>query len=374
MNERSARREQPSGKGKGARRAGTLAAIIFLSLVTLVALTFCVFLLLRIEVMQDEEKELQVSVDQLHAIEAEGYMSEADAFALVQSEREKAEKETTSHILQWIRDQFAEGTSSAWMLRNLYGTFSDELVVGANGTFHFFARKENLKPTLIQPDDIRQDENGVLNYIGSDPRVSGALGIDVSRFQGKINWKKVAAEGVKFAFIRVGSRGSSEGKMLEDSQFVTNIEGAQENGISVGVYFYTQAINEEEAVEEAEYCIDCLRPYEIDLPVVYDFEPSDSGDSRISDLSSDQCTRNVLAFCSRIEQAGYQPMLYGGIRGFIMMLDLEQLEHIKKWYAFYDSTPYLPYEYSYWQYSDKGHIDGIEGSVDLDICIEDLSK
>ena len=361
-------------KKSSAGRIGNLIAIIFLSVICLLALMFCVFLLLRIEMIKEDEEQLRSSVDKLHKIEEEGYITEAAALELIESERAEAEKETTAKILDWIKEQFREESTSVWMLRNLYSTFSDELVVGSGGNFYFFPRNDELKKAFVSPKEMSPDPDGRMRYLGADGKVPGSFGIDVSRFQGKIDWEKVRADGVRFAFIRAGARGSSEGKLIDDSQFETNITGALENGIDVGVYFYTQAINTEEAVEEAEYVLEAIDGYEVTLPVVIDFESADSEEARTNGISKEQNTDNVLAFCDRISEAGYQPMIYGNLKSFLMLLDMERLEHIKKWFAFYDNTQYFPYEYSYWQYSAAGRVDGIEGDVDLNICIEDLKS
>ncbi|MCR4763697.1 MAG: glycoside hydrolase family 25 protein [Lachnospiraceae bacterium] len=370
---RGARPEQAQAR-RGARRAGGLIAIIFLSLISMVALTFCVFLLLRIEVLQDDERHLKESVERLNAIEEEGYVTEAEALSLIEEARSKSEQEATGKILDWIRTQLTEGSTSIWMLRNLYSTFSREVIVASNGTFYFFDLNDEYHQALVSPAELKPASDGRMRYLGADPAISGAFGIDVSRFQGKIDWKKVAADGVKFAFIRVGARGSSEGKFIEDAQFEANIEGALKEGIQVGVYFYTQAISEEEAVEEAEFVLKAIEPYEVALPVVFDIEPTDSPEARTSKLTAKENTDIVLAFCNRVSEAGYQPMLYGGLRSLFIMLEMDRLEHLKKWFAFYDNTQYYPYEYSYWQYSDSGRVDGIEGDVDLNICIEDLAR
>ncbi|MBR4529279.1 MAG: glycoside hydrolase family 25 protein [Lachnospiraceae bacterium] len=371
----AARKKKPAPRGgSGARRAGSLAAILFLCVVTMLALTFCVFLLLRIELLQNDEAKLKQSVEKLNSIETEGYITESDALALIEEEREKTERETTSRILEWIKTQFGEGNSTAWVLRNLYQNFSNELVVGSRGSYFFFPVMDHYKKAIVSPAELKPDPDGILHYAGADPAVSGELGIDVSRYQGKIDWERVAADGVKYAFIRVGLRGSTEGKLVEDQQYADNIEGALDAGIKVGVYFYTQAVDEEEAVEEADFLLERIADYPITLPVVFDIEPTDSGESRAAGLSADQNTKNVLAFCSRVEDAGYTPMVYGGLQTFLMMLDMEQIEHLKKWFAFYDTQQYFPYEYSYWQFSKSGSVDGIEGDVDLNICIEDLAK
>ena len=372
--ERPERAEVKTRTRRTRKRTGNLVAIIFLSVICLVALSFCVFLMLRIEVMKDEETQMRSSVNRLNSIESAGYVTNADALQRIQSEREKAEQEATDKLLEYIRASYRNGNTSVWMLRNLFGTFANELVVGSGGSFYFFPIDDSLKKAFVSPLDMQPDTDGRMRYLGADPMISGSVGIDVSRFQGKIDWEKVAADGIKFAFIRVGARGSTEGKIIEDSQFEANIEGALKNGLDVGVYFYTQAINEAEAIEEADYVIEALEPYSISLPVVFDFEPADSADARTNDLSVEQNTANVLAFCNRVSEAGYQPMLYGGLKSFLMMLDTREIEHLKKWFAFYDNTMYYPYEYSYWQYTAQGRVNGIEGDVDLDICIEDLSR
>jgi GH25 family lysozyme M1 (1,4-beta-N-acetylmuramidase) len=372
--ERTERGENRKKSVRTRKRTGNLVAIIFLSVICLVALSFCVFLMLRIEVMKDDEVQMKTSVDRLNNIESAGYITNADALQRIQDERAQAEQEATDTLLEYIRSSYRNGNSSVWMLRNLFGTFANELVVGSGGSFYFFPIDDTLKKALVSPMDMQPDSDGRMRYVGADPSVAGTLGVDVSRFQGKINWEKVAADGVKFTFIRVGARGSTEGKIIEDNQFEANIEGALENGLDVGVYFYTQAINEAEAIEEAEYVIEALKPYTITLPVVFDFEPADTDDARTNDLSIEQNTANVLAFCSRVSEAGYTPMLYGGLKSFLMMLDTKQIEPLKKWFAFYDDTMYYPYEYSYWQYTAQGRVNGIEGDVDLDICIENLAR
>ncbi|MBR5115998.1 MAG: glycoside hydrolase family 25 protein [Lachnospiraceae bacterium] len=363
------RRKKKKGAG-----VGSFVAILFLSTVAFLALIFCVFLLIRIDGMQNDEEELRESVNKLNEIEEEGYITEADALRLIEEERAKTEKETTGKIVDWVRNQLLEGNSTKWMLRNMYRTFSNELIVESSGGYFFFPVREDYKPALVDASELQPDEDGIIQYRGADAQIDGSFGIDVSRFQGKIDWEKVAADGVKSAFIRVGFRGSSEGKLSEDPQFVSNIEGALANGIDVGVYFYTQAINEEEAVEEADFVIEALEPYEIRLPVVFDFESADSDEARTNHLTQEQNTDHVLAFCERISAAGYQPMVYGNLKSFLLLLDMDRLEHLKKWFAFYDTKQYFPYEYSYWQYFDKGQVDGIQGDVDLNICIEDLGR
>ena len=195
-------------------------------------------------------------------------------------------------------------------------------------------------------------------------------GIDISHYQGKIDWKKVAADGIDFAFIRVGFRGSSEGKLVEDEYFIDNIEGALENHIEVGVYFYTQAVTTEEAKEEAQFLLDLLEPYDITYPVVLDLEEV-NGKSRTDDMTQEDFTDAAIEFLDTVEKAGYRPMIYGNLKTFFIMLDMSRIEKYDKWFAYYQTPVYFPYEFTIWQYSSTGKVDGIKGDVDLNVSMKE---
>ncbi len=199
-------------------------------------------------------------------------------------------------------------------------------------------------------------------------------GIDVSRYQGKIDWEKVASDGVEYAFIRAGIRGTTEGKLMEDDRFADNIEGAIDNDIHAGIYFFTQALTKEEAVDEAEFVLELIEPYKITYPVVIDLEEVTSEDARTADLTKEEYTQNCIAFCETIKAAGYTPMIYGNLKTFMIMLDMEQLEDYEKWFAYYNAPVYFPYDFSIWQYSSKGSVRGIDEDVDLNICMKDFVK
>jgi GH25 family lysozyme M1 (1,4-beta-N-acetylmuramidase) len=194
----------------------------------------------------------------------------------------------------------------------------------------------------------------------------------VSRYQGEINWEKVAADDVEYAFVRLGIRGYTEGEILEDDTFVDNIEGALDNDIEVGVYFFTQATSVEEAEEEAQYVLDMIEPYDVTYPVVLDVEAVSNSKARTADLTAEERTEYAIAFCEKIRGAGYTPMIYGNLKSFMLMLDLEQLEDYDKWFACYTDDFYYPYAFKIWQYSDEGSVDGITGNVDLNISFEEI--
>ena len=140
----------------------------------------------------------------------------------------------------------------------------------------------------------------------------------------------------------------------------------------MGVYFFTQAINIAEAVEEAEFVVEQLEPYSdmVDYPVVIDVEKVDASNARMNNLTKEERTQVVATFCEYIEDEGYTPMIYGNLEMFGLMLDLEQLEQYDKWYAYYDPTLYYPYDFKVWQYSAKGKVDGIKEDVDMNISFK----
>lgn len=199
-------------------------------------------------------------------------------------------------------------------------------------------------------------------------------GIDVSAYQGNIDWGKVSKQNVKYAIVRAGYRGYSTGALTLDSKFDANMSGALKNDIAVGAYFVTKAISKEEAVEEAKYLISLVKPYNVTWPLVIDIEPTSNSDDRTSSLTAEERTSYVLEFCNTIKDAGYTPMIYGGVGTFMKYLEFDKLEGIDKWFAQYFNQPWLRYEFGIWQKTDTGSIDGIKGNVDIDYAIKDYSQ
>lgn len=196
-------------------------------------------------------------------------------------------------------------------------------------------------------------------------------GIDVSAYQGNVDWEKVRASGCEFAFIRLGFRGYGQaGNICLDKKYQQNMQRAQAAGVDVGVYFFSQAINEEEAIEEAQFVLKQLEGYDLQLPVVYDPESIIGDDSRTDGVSGEQFTKNSLAFCREIQDAGYDVMIYSNMKWEAFELDLAQLAEYPIWYADYEPLPQTPYDFTVWQYSESGKVDGIDGVVDLDLWIE----
>lgn len=220
-------------------------------------------------------------------------------------------------------------------------------------------------------DDNFYTKDGFLRYRGKDTYV----GIDVSSHQGEIDWQRVKRAGVEFAFIRVGGRGyGSEGNMYDDAYFEKNIEGALDAGIKVGIYYFSQAISEKEAEEEANYVLEHIKGYDITYPVVFDWERVGDSNSRTYGLDTDTLCRAANKFCSMIEAAGYKPMVYFNSYCGYLKYDLSRIDQYDFWYARYNDTPDFYYDFDIWQYSDSGTVDGIAGRVDLDISFVDYSK
>jgi GH25 family lysozyme M1 (1,4-beta-N-acetylmuramidase) len=178
---------------------------------------------------------------------------------------------------------------------------------------------------------------------------------------------------VEYAFIRLGIRGYTEGEIKEDDTFEYNINGALDNGIEAGVYFFTQAISVEEAEEEAQFVLDAIEPYDVTYPVVLDVEAVNQDNARTKDLTKEERTEYCIAFCEKIRQAGYTPMIYGNLKSFMLMLDMEKLEDYDKWFAYYDDQLYFPYNVRVWQYTDTGSIEGIDTDVDINISFGNFS-
>ncbi len=191
-------------------------------------------------------------------------------------------------------------------------------------------------------------------------------GIDVSHHQGVIDWDKVAADGIKFAFVRVAGRGyGSAGNLFEDSLYKTNLKEAKAAGLQVGVYIYSQATTQKEARDEAAYIIKRIKGYDIDLPVVFDYEYYPGGRLAKAKLTDKQRTDICKAFCEAVKFAGYEPMIYANKSMLEDDLNAASLENnYQIWLAHYTGTTDYEGQYTYWQHTSKGSVKGIQGNVD----------
>jgi len=246
-------------------------------------------------------------------------------------------------------------------------------ITAGNGERLLVRARQEIPFNDFDVNNFRLDENGFLAYYENNVKVSMA-GIDVSKWQYDINWKKVAAAGIDYAIIRLGYRGTAaEGNTAMDPYFEQNIKGALDAGLHVGVYYFTQAITVEEAIAEANIVIDALKGYNITFPVVYDTEYREGG--RANDLPNELRTACAKAFCDTVLAAGYTPVIYTSTNWSVLNLNLEELTNYDLWYAYYGNPEdlYYPYEYTMWQYTDSGKVDGINGAVDMNISFMDYS-
>lgn len=198
-------------------------------------------------------------------------------------------------------------------------------------------------------------------------------GIDVSEHQGTIDWQAVAEAGYQFAFIRVGFRGYGEaGTLVEDSMAVENLQQAQAAGLHVGTYFFSQALNEEEAAEEAALSVSVIEKsgVEPDLPLMYDPEIIKDDDGRANDITRDQVALNTAAFRETVETSSTCRVdIYSNLPWEHNYFDTDTMNRYEIWYADYEPLPQTPYHFTWWQYTNEGTVPGIEGVVDLDLWL-----
>ena len=230
-----------------------------------------------------------------------------------------------------------------------------------DGLTYFFDKtgKPVTGTQIIQGVSYTFNAEGVLN--GSDSR----LGIDVSTWNGQIDWSQVARSGVSYAIIRAGYRGSSTGALIRDSAFSRNASGATAAGIRVGIYIFSQATNEAEAVEEASMAVQLASGYHVSLPIFIDVEGSGGRGDRVSVA---QRTANIAAFCRTVENSGYKAGVYANKSWFTHNINVAALTGYHIWLAQYAAKPtYTASRYDIWQYSSSGRISGIKGNVDMNM-------
>ena len=231
---------------------------------------------------------------------------------------------------------------------------------GANWEWIYPA--EGVAVSDFTQDDFATNADGLPEYTGDayDTR----LGVDVSFYQGEIDWEAVAADGVEFAMIRCGYRGSESGTIVVDEQFENNIEGALAAGLDVGVYFFSQSTGAIEAAEEANFVLDLISGYDITMPVAFDWEPLEG--SRAEDIDRSELTASAVVFCEMVKDAGYTPCVYlyryTGYYEYMM----ERLADYELWVGALGSWPDFYFRHMLWQFSMTGRVEGIDADVDLD--------
>ncbi len=323
-------------------------------LISIISIVFTLAAVAVLYIVFDTKNRIQVEDGQIYSSEE------------VEKMVDEAKEEGRTSVLDSIRESLENGNTIISVLKSFYPEY---IVVAANSKYNFVPINEELAKSNFNIDNLSVDEE-TGHYVYTDDNVSSRFGIDVSSHQGDIDWEAVAADGVEFAFIRAVYRGYGTGKLVVDEKCIENIEGAQAAGIDVGVYVFSQAVNQAEVLEEAGTVIDLLQGYKLQLPVVFDVEKVSDSEARTHALSVEERTSLTSAFLEAVKNAGFEPMIYHNTEMGAMLLDLTQLTEYPKWFAGYNKEFYWPYEYSIWQYSEKGRVNGIQGNVDLDLWME----
>lgn len=224
-------------------------------------------------------------------------------------------------------------------------------------------------------DNFKIDE-GFMAYFDDNGNKISHLGIDVSYHQSGINWEELKTSPVEFVMARCGYRGFTEGGLVQDEKFEEFARGANENGIALGVYFFSQAITVDEAVEEAEYVINLIKDYEISYPVAFDTEYVSDKKARTNkaDLTPEQLTEIADAFCAKISEAGYYPIIYASENWLRRQLNAADLVQYDVWAPQYLEENDFLYDFTIWQYTDEGEVPGIKEKVDLNISMVDYKE
>lgn len=345
------------------RDKSVYVVLIIMGLVSILSLVFSAYVgTLYIKEKEAHEATKAELTSQINALENSMIDDEELAEKLAENETQ-----TTDNLKSWIKAAVTSPEGGPLtMLREL---FPEYLIFYDENSYAFVPVTDDLPKHGLDNANFAFSEDGDLEYVENGV-VTSHKGIDVSKYQGNIEWDKVAADGVEYAIIRLGFRGYGSGEIVLDDRFDSNMTGASKAGVDTGIYFFTQAITVEEAIEEAEFCIEHLQGYSVTCPVVFDVEMIVGDDGRANNLTMEERTAITVAFCEKIKEAGYTPMVYGNIKCFTKLLDMTQLTEYKKWYAFYDDYVYYPYEIDMWQYTESGTVDGIDGDVDINLTFE----
>lgn len=220
-----------------------------------------------------------------------------------------------------------------------------------------------------------EDKAGLKRYM-ENGRKTSYVGVDISKHTGKVYFPSLKAAGVDYVMIRLGSRGYSTGQITLDENFKENIEGAIEAQLNVGVYFYSQAISQDEAVQEANFVAQNLEPYRahVKYPVAFNMGFVSNDKSRIEGLSREDKTAVTVSFLDAVRASGYVPMVYGDKEWLLKEVDLTKLQDYDVWLSQEEEIPDYPYRYAMWQYNTDGVLNGIDGGADLNICFVNYSE
>lgn len=216
-------------------------------------------------------------------------------------------------------------------------------------------------------------QSDLMKYF-EEGRLVSFVGTDISKYQDYVDFVKLKKAGMDYVMIRVGARGYGSGQLVLDDYFEENIRRATDAGLEIGVYFFSQAITREEAVEEANMVLEYIKDYEITYPVAFDMEPIINDVARTDNLSKAEKTEIAKAFLDTVEAAGYKPMLYGNKEWLMKQVDMSKLTGYDIWLSQLEDVPDYPYKFAMWQYKTDASIEGIAGYANLNISFIDYSE
>ena len=218
--------------------------------------------------------------------------------------------------------------------------------------------------------NLVKNEQGFYQYV-ENGKVTSEAGIDLAEYQGDVDFKAVKNSGIDFVILRIGGRYySEEGAMYTDGLFDTYYEQAKAAGLKVGAYFFSQATNAAEAAEEAGFVLEKLNGRKLDYPVAFDWEIIEDDSARTDNISGGVITAMAKAFCDTIEAANYRSIVYSSTSLMLQSYNFETMKDYDFWLADYREVPNMYYDFSMWQYATDGVVDGISGTVDLNICLK----
>lgn len=236
----------------------------------------------------------------------------------------------------------------------------------------YYEIKKDVAKNDYDLDGSLINENGMLSY--KDSKRESIKGVDLSKYNGEVDFARLKGAGIGFAMLRLGSRGYGSGKIELDEKYVEYAQNAQVAGIPTGAYFYSQAVNETEAVEEANYIVGAVSGFNVKYPIAIDIESVRGDEARTDKLTNKERTAIVRRFCETVRGYGYKPVIYATRQMLVAGLDIEELEEYDVWLADENVPTDYPYKFAMWQYNTKGRIDGITGDIDLDISFIDYER
>lgn len=253
-----------------------------------------------------------------------------------------------------------------------------EKIIDESVNVYIPARKLNAG-TILRNPYVQENfvfEDGFMAYYNENGEKISHPGVDLSYHNSNIDWQALAASPIEFVMLRCGYRGYTEGGIIEDERFREYAQAANDNGLNLGVYFFSQAITEQEAITEADYVIKLIEDYDISYPVAFDTEYVNDPEARtnLAELTRDELTDICIAFCERIKEAGYYPMIYASENWFRRELDMTRLTDYDLWAPQYMDTNDFLYDFTIWQHTDSGNAPGVEGECDLDISLVDYAS